>query len=216
MGPVVPGKLTRMGFLLCEDAVPAFNAMRKGAPSLMPVELANFSFAPHLRYDPDNMTVWMLIPADMTAEAKLKFFNYIVENELNPLIKRGVPGPDGPVKVKMFGAALDLKGKEKFYNQVYTIFRSLFIHYLFTIYSLFFVHYFSFTNYSLIFMDRSPSLGIAGVVPASSGLTKALGGQYTPLQGVCCRRRTRSDRRALRFKVNVFFFTMSRHGVNRG
>ena len=141
MGPVVPGKLTRMGFLLCEDAVPAFNAMRKGAPSLMPVELANFSFAPHLRYDPDNMTVWMLIPADMTAEAKLKFFNYIVENELNPLIKRGVPGPDGPVKVKMFGAALDLKGKEKFYNQVYTIFRSLFIHYLFTIFrSLFFVH----------------------------------------------------------------------------
>lgn len=137
MGPVVPGKLTRMGFLVCVDAVPAFNAMRKGAPSLMPVELTNFSLAAHLRYDPDNMTVWMLIPADMSAEAQLKYFNHIVETELNPLIEHGVPGPDGPVRVKLFGASLDLKGKEKFYNQVCSLF---FVDYLFTIYPLF-IHY---------------------------------------------------------------------------
>ena len=30
----------------------------------------------------------------------------------------GIPGPDGPVACKIFGVALDLKGKEKFLNQV--------------------------------------------------------------------------------------------------
>ena len=118
MGPVLFGKLTRMGLLMCVDAVPAFHAMRKGAPSLMPTELINLSLPAHLRYDPDNMIIWMLIPAKMSASAQLKYFNYLVKTELNPLQETGVPGPDGPVLIKLFGASLDLKGKEKFYDQV--------------------------------------------------------------------------------------------------
>ena len=124
MGPVCPmGRVTRIGLLLCIDAVPAFNNNRKGAPSLMPAELINLSQPPSIRYDPDNMMPWLLIPADMSAEAQLKYFKYVVQTELNPLQSQGIPGPDGPVQIKLFGAALDLKGKEKFYNQVCSLFR---------------------------------------------------------------------------------------------
>jgi len=118
LGPVTPGKLTRMGLLMCVDAVPAFNAKRKGAISLMPTELVNLSLPAHVRYDPDNMMIWMLIPSTMSANCQLKYFDYISKNELNPLAATGIPGPDGIVRIKLFGAALDLKGKEKFYNQV--------------------------------------------------------------------------------------------------
>ena len=54
----------------------------------------------------------------MSANCQLKYFDYISKNELNPLAATGIPGPDGLVRIKLFGAALDLKGKEKFYNQV--------------------------------------------------------------------------------------------------
>jgi len=118
MGPV-DRKLTRMGFLMCVDSVPAFHQRRKGSPSLMPAELINLSLPPTLRYDPDNMMSWMLIPSTMSTENQMKYFKYVVKTELNPLFKNGVPGPDGNVKIKLFGASLDLKGKEKFYNQVY-------------------------------------------------------------------------------------------------
>ena len=118
MGVERGGKLTRMGFVVCVDAIPAFNSNHKGSVSLMPAELMNLSLPPHLRYDPDNMMVWMLIPADMSATAQRKYFKFVISTELNPLQTRGVSGPDGPVHIKLFGASLDLKGKEKFYDQV--------------------------------------------------------------------------------------------------
>ena len=120
MGPLVRrrGKiiLTRMGFLICFDAFPAFHTKRKGAISLCPGELINLSLPPQERYDPDNILIWMIFPNDMKAQDQLKYFKYVVTRELNPLFSRGVDGPDGPVAIKLFGAALDLKGKEKFYN----------------------------------------------------------------------------------------------------
>ena len=118
MGPVSPGKVTRMGLLMCVDAIQAFHLKRKGAISLVPTEVVNLSLAAHVRYDPDNMMIWMLIPSTMSANAQLKYFDYISKNELNPLSVTGIPGPDGLVRIKLFGASLDLKGKEKFYNQV--------------------------------------------------------------------------------------------------
>lgn len=118
MGRVTGLKITRMGLLLCIDGFPAFHQKHKGAPSLMPAEFINLSLPPHLRYDPDNMLIWMLIPASMTASKQLKYFKYVCATELNPLQQHGVPGPDGPVLVKLFGASLDLKGKEKFYDQI--------------------------------------------------------------------------------------------------
>lgn len=120
MGPVTAA-LERMGFLVCIDGVPAFHGKRKGSPSLMPAELINLSLPPHLRYDPDNMMCWMLIPASMSTENQMKYFEYVIKTELNPLYTHGVTGPDGAVKIKLFGASLDLKGKEKFYNQVHLL-----------------------------------------------------------------------------------------------
>ena len=83
MGAASPGRITRIGLLLCLDAIPAFNLNRKGAPSLMPTEWVNLSLPAHMRYDPDNMIVWVLIPADMSAEAQRKYFEYLIEVELN-------------------------------------------------------------------------------------------------------------------------------------
>ena len=114
----VPENLERLGLLLCLDGFPAFHGKHKGAPSLMPVEFVNLSLPPHMRYDVDNMMMWMLIPHTMSASTQLKYFKYLCLQELNPLQTRGVPGPDGPVQIKLFGASLDLKGKEKFYDQI--------------------------------------------------------------------------------------------------
>ena len=99
--------LTRMGFLVCMDGFPAFHQKRKGAISLMPAELINLSQGPHMRYDPDNMMPWLLIPHDMPAKGQLKYFDYVTSMELNPIATEGVAGPDGPVQIKLFGAALD-------------------------------------------------------------------------------------------------------------
>ena len=121
MGDVRGNLITRMALLLCLDGFPAFHAKHKGAPSLMPAEFVLLSLPPHLRYDPDNILMWMLIPQEMSASSQLKYFRYICRTELNPLQTEGVPGPDGPVHVKLFGASLDLKGKEKFYNQIQVV-----------------------------------------------------------------------------------------------
>ena len=84
---------------------------------MVPAEFINLSLPPHMRYDPDNMIPWMLFPNDMDASSQLKYFKYVIKHELNPLCTDGVEGPDGKVVIKVFGAAMDLKGKEKFYNQ---------------------------------------------------------------------------------------------------
>ena len=118
MGEVRGNQITRMGLLLCLDGFPAFHSKHKGSPSLMPAEFIILSLPKHLRYDPDNILMWMLIPHSMSAASQLKYFKHICDAELNPLQTRGVAGPDGPVSVKVLGASLDLKGKEKFYNQI--------------------------------------------------------------------------------------------------
>ena len=121
MGDVRGNAITRMALLLCLDGFPAFHNQHKGAPSLLPASIVLLSHPPHLRYDPDNMLMWMLIPHSMSTSCQLKYFKYICKTELNPLQTDGVPGPDGPVSVKLFGASLDLKGKEKFYDQIQVI-----------------------------------------------------------------------------------------------
>ena len=122
MGPLIKRNgryiLTRMGFVVCFDGFPAFHMKRKGAISLNPGELINISLPPHLRYDPDNIIIWMIIPNEMSSASQLKYFRHVIRAEMNPLSSDGVPGPDGPVAIKLFAGAFDLKGKEKFYNQM--------------------------------------------------------------------------------------------------
>ena len=74
MGHVTGIKITRMGLLLCLDGFPAFHGKHKGSPSLMPAEFIILSLPKHLRYDPDNILMWMLIPSSMSAASQLKYF----------------------------------------------------------------------------------------------------------------------------------------------
>ena len=97
MGSVVQSKITRMGLLLCIDGFPAFHGKHKGSPSLCPAEFVLLSLPPHIRYDPDNIFHWMLLPDTMSSSKQVKYFKYVCAVELNPLQERGVPGPDGLV-----------------------------------------------------------------------------------------------------------------------
>ena len=81
----VSDKITRLGLLLCLDGFPAFHGKHKGSPSLMPVEFINLSLPAHLRYDVDNIMMWMLVPHEMSAGNQLKYFQYVCLQELNPL-----------------------------------------------------------------------------------------------------------------------------------
>ena len=117
MGPATR-TVTRIGLLGSIDGVPAFHQKHKGAPTLNIAELINLSLPPHVRYDPDNMLPWAIIPNEMSGSQQVKYFDWICHTDLNGLADVGVPGPSGPVKVKLFGGSLDLKGKEKFFNQI--------------------------------------------------------------------------------------------------
>jgi len=52
----------------------------------------------------------MIISDKIPADVQLQFFDYVIAKEMNDLDTTGVPGPDGPVSCRIFGAALDLKG----------------------------------------------------------------------------------------------------------
>ena len=90
-----------MGFVVCFDGFPAFHMKRKGVISLNPGELINISLPPHLRYDPDNIIIWMIIPNEMSSTSQLKYFRHVIRTEMIPLSSDGVPGPDGPIAIKL-------------------------------------------------------------------------------------------------------------------
>ena len=71
----------RMGFLFCIDAIPAFE--KKYGVSLMPALLKNLSVPPQLRSKGEHMFMVILIPSKLIAAAQKKYFDYLVEVELN-------------------------------------------------------------------------------------------------------------------------------------
>ena len=62
----------------------------------------------------------MLIPSTLSASSQRKYFEKVCEDDLNPLLQRGIDCPRlrYRVKVKVFGQTLDLKGREKFLDQM--------------------------------------------------------------------------------------------------
>ena len=87
----------------------------------MPAEFINLNLPPFLRYKADNMLTSMLIPSQLSAAAQSKYFEKVCVDDLNPLLERGIrpcATYGGTVKVKVFGQCLDLKGREKFLNQI--------------------------------------------------------------------------------------------------
>lgn len=128
--------------LACIDGIPAFTC---NGITLMPFEFMLLSLPPWLRYKADNMFISMLIPSDLSPDAQRKYFEKVIECDLNPMMREGldVPGIEYPVKVQIFAQvsrcmhvhhmmyynanvhhvfcfaqSLDLKGKEKFHDQV--------------------------------------------------------------------------------------------------
>ena len=87
----------------------------------MPAEYIVLSLPPWLRYKEDNILISMLIPSTLSATSQRKYFQHVCDYELNPLATTGIPCQSVPgesIKVKVFGAALDLKGREKFLDQM--------------------------------------------------------------------------------------------------
>ena len=133
--------------LACIDGIPAFTC---NGITLMPFEFMLLSLPPWLRYKVDNMFISMLIPSSLSPEAQRKYFQKVIDCDLNPMMREGldVPGLEYPVKVQIFAQvsrvdccscihnmyavicsiiilicfcfvqSLDLKGKEKFHDQV--------------------------------------------------------------------------------------------------
>ena len=87
----------------------------------MPAEFIVLNLPPWLRYKEDNILISMLIPSTLSATSQRKYFKHVCDYELNPLATTGIPSVSIPgecIKVKVFGAALDLKGREKFLDQM--------------------------------------------------------------------------------------------------
>ena len=80
----------------------------------------NLSLPPWLRYKADNMLISMLIPSNLSAAQQRKYFEKVVQDDLNPILTEGIECPchGDPISVKVFGETLDLKGREKFQDQV--------------------------------------------------------------------------------------------------
>ena len=108
-----PFSNNRIGMLFCIDAIPAFK--EKYGYSLMPAVYKFLSLAPKLRNKAQYMMLSMLIPSALKEDAQKKYFDYIVEVELNPMATIGLNNPaGGRTKAKIFGITLDLPGRDKF------------------------------------------------------------------------------------------------------
>ena len=68
----------------------------------MPGEFMILSLPPWLRYKEDNMLMSLLIPETLSAASQRKYFKRVIHDELNGLVRTGLAGPDGNIKVKVF------------------------------------------------------------------------------------------------------------------
>ena len=99
--------------LICIDAIAAF---KNGGMSLMPAEFMILNLPPQFRSKPDYMFLSLLIPAHLKATAQKRYFDYLVDTELNPLATTGFIHPRGRARVLVFSSTLDLPGRDKFFR----------------------------------------------------------------------------------------------------
>ena len=102
----------RIALLVCIDAIPAFK--KKYGVSLMPLVAKLLSLPPQIRSKTSHMLMIMLIPSKLKVAQQKKYFDYLVEVELNGLATTGLRHPGGRTRVKVFGITLDLPGRDKF------------------------------------------------------------------------------------------------------
>ena len=97
------------GFPLCSYA---------GCASMTPAEFVVLSLPPWLRYKLNNILISILLPDGMSAEAQKNFFDHVIAVDYNALFTDGFDVDGTHYNVHIFGTTLDLKGREKFLNQV--------------------------------------------------------------------------------------------------
>ena len=105
---------TRIGLQMCVDGIPAFAA---NTFSLKPLEFMNLSLPPSIRGKAHNMLLLMLLPTSLKGPAQKKFYDFAAKYELNDLHHAGVLG----VKVKVFSASMDTKGREELLGMLYAL-----------------------------------------------------------------------------------------------
>lgn len=98
--------------LFCMDAIPAF---KNQGMSLMPAESIILNFPPQLRSKVDFMMLHFLIPSTLKEWQQKKYFDYMVNTELNPLATTGIPYAGGRARVLIFATPFDLPGRDKFF-----------------------------------------------------------------------------------------------------
>ena len=82
----------------------------------MPFEYAIMNLPPGLRMKVCYMLLSLLIPSSLKPEAQKKYFDYVVDTELNPLLTTGIRYDHGIARVMIFGSPLDLPGRDKFFR----------------------------------------------------------------------------------------------------
>ena len=83
----------------------------------MPAESIILNLHPRLRGKPEHMLLHFLIPSTLKEKQQKKYFDYMVESELNDLATTGIPNVSGhgTTRVLIFATPLDLPGKDKFF-----------------------------------------------------------------------------------------------------
>lgn len=95
----------RLGLLACGDGWPVFEA---NTLSLTPWMFQNLSLPPAARIKPKYILLYWLFDQGIKQEQQRKYFDFAASYELNDLYDNGIDG----VKVKVFTATLDTKGRE--------------------------------------------------------------------------------------------------------
>ena len=68
------------------DGIPAFSAKTK---SLKPLDVANLSLPPSMRYQTRNLLLMALIPDTLKNASQKKYFDFFPEFELTDLAEKG-------------------------------------------------------------------------------------------------------------------------------
>lgn len=100
--------------LFCMDAIPAFKDKGK---SLLLSESMIVNLPPKLRYKVQHMMLHFVMSASLKEREQKKYFDYMLNTELNALTTTGIPHPSGcsTIRVIIFGTPFDLPGRDKFF-----------------------------------------------------------------------------------------------------
>ena len=100
--------------LACMDAISAFKNL---GMSLMPFEFVFMNLPPRFRTKVEYMMLSLLLPFTLKPQEQKKYFDYVIETDLNPMLTTGIRySGDLVARALVFGSPLDLPGRDKFFQ----------------------------------------------------------------------------------------------------